>query len=121
MLVKFIGLSYLLLKYRFQHPTDRMGHVRSRPSSNDLHQGTLAYLPSSFHLIILSQVHAMFGRTLMLAGLTRIIEVCYFVPAISDQEDYTDEHTLAGGSMNMKKAAARSWRHLMPFVSGFYR
>ena len=63
----------------------------------------------------------MFGRTLMLAGLTRIIEVCYFVPAISDQEDYTDEHTLADGSRSMKKAAARSWRHLTPFVSVFDR
>ena len=68
----------------------------------------------------------MFGTTLMLAGFTRIIEVCFFVPSyatISDPagDDDTSEHTLADGpaglSVSAKTAAARSWRHLTPFVS----
>ncbi|EKM81790.1 hypothetical protein AGABI1DRAFT_36578 [Agaricus bisporus var. burnettii JB137-S8] len=52
-------------------------------------------------LAISSKVHSMFGRTLMLAGLTRIIEICYFSP--------TDNGTTSAGF--------RAFRHLPPFVS----
>lgn len=108
---------YIFLEYFFQHPTDRMGNVRSYPGFYDLHQGTSDHR-SSTRFIISLQVHAMFGRTLILAGLTRIIEVCYFVPSYTAVQDYASENTLAdGGSKNLKYAAARSWGHLTPFVS----
>ena len=72
----------------------------------------------------------MFGTTLMFAGFTRIIEVCFFVPSYATtsdlaEDDDTSEHTLADGTAGLsrgvsaKTAAARSWRHLTPFVSRF--
>jgi len=82
-------------------------------------------------LKISTKVHATFGRTLMLAGLARIIEIC-FVPSklaaeASDADGHSD-HTLAdsgsgsGYSENGdsgKAAAARAFRHLPPFVRLF--
>jgi len=66
----------------------------------------------------------MFGRTLMLAGFTRILEVIFFVPSYaSDQtdDDTTSEHTLAEGAnprvISSKASASRSFRYLTPFVS----
>jgi hypothetical protein len=68
----------------------------------------------------------MFGHTLMLAGFTRILEVCFFVPSYANEisnDDNTSEHTLAEGvnpwtALTGKAAAARSFRYLTPFVSG---
>jgi len=76
-------------------------------------------------LMLSTKVHAMFGRMLMLAGITRIIEVCYFVPTyVSDgaDDDSTSEHTLADGTnprsaFSGKSLAAKSFSYLTPFVS----
>ncbi|KAG2011927.1 cytoplasmic protein [Coprinopsis cinerea AmutBmut pab1-1] len=90
-------------------------------------------------LEISTKVHGMFGRTLILAGLARLAEVCYFYPhykplvpspppeamaaAISD--DTSSEHTLAeGDSAHLRKddknraklAASIAFRHLPPFL-----
>ncbi|KAF9525129.1 hypothetical protein CPB83DRAFT_860057 [Crepidotus variabilis] len=78
-------------------------------------------------LMISTMVHAMFGYTLILAGFTRIIEVCFFVPSYAPlpadhaEDDNTSEHTLAEGGpsrnpTSMKSAAAKNWRHLPPFL-----
>jgi hypothetical protein len=73
-----------------------------------------------------TQVHATFGYTLMFAGVTRIIEICFVA---SDgqgdgQEDSQSDHTLAdlphGGGLppnGGKMAAGKAFRHLPPFVS----
>ncbi|KAF8902359.1 hypothetical protein CPB84DRAFT_1907963 [Gymnopilus junonius] len=74
-------------------------------------------------LMISTQVHAMFGRTLMLAGVTRIIEICFFVPTFAadgSDDDSHSEHTLTDGSprnfSSTKTIAARSFRYLTPFL-----
>ncbi|KAG6872908.1 hypothetical protein C0995_005314 [Termitomyces sp. Mi166 len=81
-------------------------------------------------LMISTKVHATFGYTLMLAGFTRIIEVCFFVPKYSPEvdDDSTSDHTLAersprlppttdvSSSESAKAAASRSFRHLPPFL-----
>ncbi|KNZ78841.1 Protein YTP1 [Termitomyces sp. J132] len=81
-------------------------------------------------LMISTKVHATFGYTLMLAGCTRIIEICFFVPKYSSEEDddSTSNHTLAehnprlspsidaSSSESAKAAASRSFRHLPPFL-----
>lgn len=66
----------------------------------------------------------MFGRTLMLAAITRIVEVCYFVPSYATLVDPDDisEDTLADGippsrGMSSRSAGAKAWQHLPPFVS----
>ncbi|EDR13954.1 uncharacterized protein LACBIDRAFT_152078, partial [Laccaria bicolor S238N-H82] len=48
-------------------------------------------------LMISTKVHAMCGYTLMVAGLARIVEVCFFIPN------------------DRKAAAAQAFRHLPPF------
>lgn len=65
----------------------------------------------------------MFGYTLMLAGVTRILEVCYFAPSFASDatSDNNSEHTLADTAgprtvLTGKAAAARSFRYLPPFV-----
>lgn len=68
----------------------------------------------------------MFGHTLMLAGFTRILEVCFFSPSYASntsEDDNTSEHTLSESApprtaLTGKAAAARSFRYLTPFVSG---
>ncbi|KAG6861227.1 hypothetical protein C0991_011692 [Blastosporella zonata] len=67
----------------------------------------------------------------MLAGFTRIIEICFFVPKFSPQapdDDSTSDHTLAERSPRFlptsdastsesgKAAASRAFRHLPPFL-----
>ena len=68
----------------------------------------------------------MFGHTLMLAGLTRILEVCFFAPSFAADaadDDNRSEHTLADGAptrpLSAKAAASRSFRFLPPFVRAF--
>jgi hypothetical protein len=77
----------------------------------------------------------MFGRTLIMAGITRIVEVCYFAPRFKPlpcpepiTDDASSEHTLAESCSSRlnkdededekanKQAAAEAWRHLPPFV-----
>jgi Protein of unknown function (Ytp1) len=79
-------------------------------------------------LMLSTMVHTAFGRTLMLAGLTRIIEVCFVAPNdVSPDVDADDhsEHTLADNTpryerpflpIGGKSSPARALRHLPPFV-----
>ncbi|KAJ7813154.1 hypothetical protein B0H14DRAFT_2854861 [Mycena olivaceomarginata] len=86
------------------------------------------------HLMISTKVHAMFGYTVMLAGLTRIMEVCFFsaptkAADIVDDDD-TSDHTLAEPSPRYPTryvareasadsgqiAAAKAFRHLPAFL-----
>lgn len=79
-------------------------------------------------LMLSTMVHTAFGRTLMFAGLARIIEVC-FVASKDTTEVYGDdhsEHTLADGTPRYSRpyspqpggmSPARAFRHLPPFVS----
>ncbi|KIM44448.1 hypothetical protein M413DRAFT_442429 [Hebeloma cylindrosporum] len=75
-------------------------------------------------VIIFLTVHAVFGHTLMLAGFTRILEVCFFSPSYASEapaDDNTSEHTVAEGihsrsALTGKAAAARSFSYLTPFL-----
>jgi hypothetical protein len=67
-----------------------------------------------------TKVHAMFGYTLMLAGLTRLLEVCFIAPShtpVDGVEDDRSDHTLAEGTGPEGVAKGRAFRHLPPFVS----
>lgn len=67
-----------------------------------------------------TKVHAVFGYTLMLAGLTRLIEVCFIVPSyapVDGVEDDRSDNTLADGVGPEVFAKGRTFRHLPPFVS----
>ncbi|KAF8887343.1 hypothetical protein BD779DRAFT_1611563 [Infundibulicybe gibba] len=72
-------------------------------------------------LMLSTKVHALFGHTLMLAGFTRIVEICFFAPKTSADvdNDSRSDHTLADvpTSASGKAAAARAFRHLPPFVN----
>ena len=76
----------------------------------------------------------MFGYTLMVAGLARIVEVCFFVPKYfpegADNDNHSDR-TLAENARSpglpslfnsgRKAAAAQAFRHLPPFVRHSFR
>jgi len=88
------------------------------------------------HLMLSTKVHAMFGYTVMLAGLTRIMEVCFFSAPCKSAEvladDNNSDHTLAEPSPRYpptsryvppdtssdsgKIAAAKAFRHLPAFL-----
>jgi hypothetical protein len=56
----------------------------------------------------------------MLAGLTRLIEVCFIVPSyapIDGVEDDRSDHTLADGAGPEAFPKGRAFRHMPPFVS----
>ena len=70
----------------------------------------------------------MFGKTLMLAALTRIVEVCYFVPSYAHMADpvaaddtsedtFTDRNPISRTQLPPRSAGAKAWQHLPPFVS----
>ncbi|KAH9958845.1 hypothetical protein BC827DRAFT_1217377 [Russula dissimulans] len=71
-----------------------------------------------------TKVHGVFGYTLMLAGLTRFIEVCFIVPSYVPADGVDDDrsdHTLADGAAGAEAAAAaahkgRAFRHMPPFL-----
>ena len=77
-----------------------------------------------------TKVHTFFGYTLILAGITRIIEVCFVAPRFekdsipsSSDSDRHSERTLALsgsvlGSENQLLSIAHAFRHFPPFVSG---
>lgn len=97
-------------------------------------------------LMISTRVHAIFGYTLELAGVTRIIEICFFVPTFASRntsgsvvpDDTNSDHTLADAlplsprevyaltadnvreAKEEKNAAAKVFRHLPPFVSRLF-
>jgi len=106
-----------------------LGIYLSRNNSRNVVPGIIIFLTGwamSEHaqaLMISTKVHAMFGRTLMLAGFTRIMEVVFFVPTYASDrsdDDNTSEHTLAEGvssrSVSSKAASSRSFRYLTPFL-----
>jgi hypothetical protein len=67
-----------------------------------------------------TRVHAVFGYTLMLAGVTRLVEVCFVAPSYTHTEGVEDnrsDHTLADGSESGSVPKGRAFRHLPPFVS----
>ncbi|KAH9951105.1 hypothetical protein B0H21DRAFT_818596 [Amylocystis lapponica] len=74
-------------------------------------------------LMLSTKVHAVFGYTLMLAGVSRIVEVCFVAPRFSPLDaapsdgDSHSEHTLAEGSDAMVALGpvGRAFRHLPPF------
>jgi hypothetical protein len=73
-------------------------------------------------LMLSTKVHRIFGHTLMLAGFTRIIEICFFVPSYSSEvapdDSSQSEHILADSYLSSGKvAASRAFRHLPSFVS----
>ncbi|PPQ63108.1 hypothetical protein CVT24_005819 [Panaeolus cyanescens] len=70
-------------------------------------------------LMISTKVHAMFGHTLMLAGVTRILEVVYFSPTFASEnseDDRGSEHTLADGHTSAKHLASKAFSYLTPFL-----
>ncbi|KAF8914467.1 hypothetical protein CPB85DRAFT_1298019 [Mucidula mucida] len=77
-------------------------------------------------LMISTRVHAIFGYTLIMAGVTRIIEVCFFADvSTADDDDTNSEHTLADGTQTpiptaegntAKAGAARAFRHLPAYL-----
>ncbi|KAH8114554.1 hypothetical protein DFH11DRAFT_228665 [Phellopilus nigrolimitatus] len=76
-------------------------------------------------LMISTKVHAMFGNVLMLAGLARIIEVCFVAPSYerdvpAADSDRHSERTLAPSgpsiSENPRLAIVQAFRHLPPFL-----
>ncbi|KAI0091561.1 hypothetical protein BDY19DRAFT_931111 [Irpex rosettiformis] len=78
-------------------------------------------------LMISTRVHTMFGYTLMLAGVARIVEVSFIVPKYhplteghATPDDNHSEHTLtegapSSGSVDYSKAES-AFRHLPPFL-----
>ncbi|OBZ73721.1 Protein YTP1 [Grifola frondosa] len=70
-------------------------------------------------LMLSTKVHAAFGYTLMLAGITRIIEVSFIVPKYTPEPstdgDSHSEHTLADDTAG-QSTTAKGFRHLPPFL-----
>ncbi|EJF64448.1 hypothetical protein DICSQDRAFT_153454 [Dichomitus squalens LYAD-421 SS1] len=71
-------------------------------------------------LMLSTKVHAVFGYTLMSAGLARIIEICFVAPKYSQdapEGDAHSEHTLdASHDENGITSPSRAFRHLPPFL-----
>ncbi|OJT03295.1 Protein YTP1 [Trametes pubescens] len=72
-------------------------------------------------LMLSTKVHALFGYTLMAAGLARLIEVCFVAPKYTQdivEGDSHSEHTLDGSREDHAAASSsptRAFRHLPPF------
>ncbi|KAI0954682.1 hypothetical protein AcW1_006493 [Taiwanofungus camphoratus] len=80
-------------------------------------------------LMLSTKVHAAFGYTLILAGLARIVEVCFIAPKFAPLDaspacdgDSHSDHTLAdtgkdeAGSGARTEIVGRAFRHLPPFL-----
>ncbi|KAI0297478.1 hypothetical protein B0F90DRAFT_1634350 [Multifurca ochricompacta] len=75
-------------------------------------------------LMLSTKVHAVFGYTLMLAGLTRLIEVCFVAPSYTSADGVDDDrsdHTLADGAgvgaeSSTTAFRGRAFRHLPPIL-----
>jgi hypothetical protein len=73
-------------------------------------------------LMLSTKVHAVFGYTLMLAGVTRLTRCASSHPSYTPAdgvEDNRSDHTLADGASTESGPASkgRTFRHLPPFVS----
>lgn len=52
-------------------------------------------------MMISTKVHAMFGYTLMMAGVTRIVEICFFAPSTGSSSSSTNTGaTLNNNTLN---------------------
>ncbi|KAL5482750.1 hypothetical protein ACEPAI_9344 [Sanghuangporus weigelae] len=73
-------------------------------------------------LPISTKVHSIFGYTLFLAGITRIIEVCFVAPSFekdipaSDSDRHSDRTLGPALNENPRLAAAHAFRHFPPFL-----
>ncbi|KAF8840401.1 hypothetical protein BDN67DRAFT_968591 [Paxillus ammoniavirescens] len=75
-------------------------------------------------LMLSTKVHAMFGYTLMLAGVARIVDVCFITTTSSTTGSSSvndSEHTLAATladhrESRSKTKAVSAFRHLPPFL-----
>ncbi|TFK82277.1 hypothetical protein K466DRAFT_666612 [Polyporus arcularius HHB13444] len=71
-------------------------------------------------LMLSTKVHALFGYTLMSAGLARIIEICFVAPKYTQEvadSDAHSEHTLnASQDETSTHSPTRAFRHLPPFL-----
>ncbi|CCM02659.1 uncharacterized protein FIBRA_04763 [Fibroporia radiculosa] len=74
-------------------------------------------------LMISTKVHAVFGYTLMSAGVARIVEVCFiapkFAPLDAPDGDSQSDHTLTDigkDDSSPSAAAGRAFRHLPSFL-----
>ncbi|KAF8141426.1 hypothetical protein EV363DRAFT_1578682 [Boletus edulis] len=111
------------------HPRSDVRHLGSLPADRSdntiLHDSiTLTGWAMSEHaqaFMLSTKVHAMFGYTLMLAGLTRIIDICFISTSSSTGplDDNESEHTLTSrinAPGEPKPKAARAFRHLPPLL-----
>ncbi|KAL5501472.1 hypothetical protein ACEPAH_8732 [Sanghuangporus vaninii] len=73
-------------------------------------------------LPISTKVHSIFGYTLFLAGITRIIEVCFIAPSFekdipaSDSDRHSDRTLGPALNENPRLAIAHAFRHFPPFL-----
>ncbi|GJE98791.1 Ytp1 domain-containing protein [Phanerochaete sordida] len=75
-------------------------------------------------MMISTKIHAVFGDTLMLAGVARIVEVSFLAPRFAPlppdapSDDGTSEHTLADAPAGAGAPyhAVQAFRHLPPFL-----
>jgi len=75
-------------------------------------------------LMLSTKVHAAFGNVLMLAGATRLVEICFVIPslessALSMDSDRHSDRTVASDNMvneNPRIALVHAFRHLPPFL-----
>jgi hypothetical protein len=96
--------------------------IRANPRVDSIILTGYAMSDHAQALKLSTKVHALFGYTLMLAGLARLLEVCFVAPsstASDGVEDDRSDHTLADGASAEGAAASkgRAFRHLPPFVS----
>lgn len=84
-------------------------------------------------LMISTKVHIAFGYTLILAGVTRVIEICFLptksASAVPDGDGHSEQifadagsgSEVSGSSDGEKISAPEAFRHLPPFVCLFLK
>ena len=120
--------SILRLLTFLQHDYHRLGLLGACSVYDDFNACTLSRFcfttPSIDTLCV--KVHAIFGDTLMLAGVARIVEVSFITPRYAPlpdsgaADDNNSEHTLADGPASGNTPlmqSVKAFRHLPPFVS----
>lgn len=81
----------------------------------------ISVIPHFLTTHLVSQVHAVFGYTLMSAGLARIIEICFVAPKYTQDGADGDAHSertvdASRDDHNGVTSPSRAFRHLPPFV-----
>ena len=70
-----------------------------------------------------TKVHTIFGLALMLAGVARIVEVCFIVPSFEkevpavDSDRHSDRTLGPSTPENTRLYTVQAFRHFPPFVS----